>query len=468
MPSFPKTTLQILTAVFLTAGLITSAPAAGARTATVRIDQLNLRTAPDPKSPVLDTLERGDRFEVLAVEGRWLKTAIDGKVGFVFNEADYVDLPMPAEPQAQTAEDAPEADIDTLHQKAAGIQKEIAARQQSLERFNREEVETVHRLDALDRKIDARRRDVRKLRQDTAALDQAIADQAAVLADLKNRIAQNRHNVERRLVALYKLGQIGPLHVLASARSIQEMLMRQRALERILFRDAEERQEMLRNQIEARTAADTLNDRKAEKAALEKTLAAHLAALDTERNRRGRLLAEIRGRKTLELAAVADLKSSAEALDQMITELKKKARARRLEAGEFVLLKGLLEMPVSGKVINFYGPYRNTRYNVTNFRSGIDIQTDRGEPIRAVAPGTILFADWFKGYGNMIILDHGNNYYTLYAHIEELFKAKGDRVERGEVIATVGDSASLTGPGLYFEVRHHGKPENPMQWLKQG
>jgi septal ring factor EnvC (AmiA/AmiB activator) len=85
-----------------------------------------------------------------------------------------------------------------------------------------------------------------------------------------------------------------------------------------------------------------------------------------------------------------------------------------------------------------------------------------------VAPGTILFADWFKGYGNMIILDHGGSYYTLYAHIEDAFKTKGDRVDRGEVIATVGDSASMTGPGLYFEVRHHGKPENPMLWLKKG
>jgi septal ring factor EnvC (AmiA/AmiB activator) len=68
----------------------------------------------------------------------------------------------------------------------------------------------------------------------------------------------------------------------------------------------------------------------------------------------------------------------------------------------------------------------------------------------------------------MIIVDHGKNYYTVYAHLEEAFKAKGDIVETGEVIATVGDTGSMTGTKLYFEVRHHGKPMNPLEWLKKG
>jgi septal ring factor EnvC (AmiA/AmiB activator) len=100
-----------------------------------------------------------------------------------------------------------------------------------------------------------------------------------------------------------------------------------------------------------------------------------------------------------------------------------------------------------------------------NFRSGIEIQAERGEPIRSVRDGRILFASWFKGYGNMIIIDHGKNYCTVYAHAEELFKQKGDTVLAQEVIATVGDTGSTPGPGLYFEVRHHGKPMNPITWI---
>ena len=124
-------------------------------------------------------------------------------------------------------------------------------------------------------------------------------------------------------------------------------------------------------------------------------------------------------------------------------------------------------MPVKGKIISFYGPYKNTKFNVVNFRSGINIKADRGEPIRSVFAGITLYSRWFKGYGNMIIIDHGSNYYTVYAHVEELFKQKGDRVETSEVIATVGDTGSIYGSRLYFEVRNHGKPMDPLLWIKE-
>lgn len=125
-------------------------------------------------------------------------------------------------------------------------------------------------------------------------------------------------------------------------------------------------------------------------------------------------------------------------------------------------------MPVKGKIVYFFGPYKNNEFNVVNFRSGIVIQAERGEPIRAVFNGKVLYASWFKGYGNMIIIDHGDNYYTVYAHAEELFVSKGDMVENGEVIATVGDTGSLTGTNLHFEVRHHGKPIDPLKWIAKG
>ena len=125
-------------------------------------------------------------------------------------------------------------------------------------------------------------------------------------------------------------------------------------------------------------------------------------------------------------------------------------------------------MPVKGKIVNLFGPHKNKKLNVVNFQSGIEIKADRGEPIRAVFDGQILYATWFKGYGNMIIIDHGENYYTVYAHAEELFASKGDTIDRGDVVATVGDSGSMIGPSLHFEVRHHGKPVDPLKWINKG
>lgn len=139
----------------------------------------------------------------------------------------------------------------------------------------------------------------------------------------------------------------------------------------------------------------------------------------------------------------------------------------KLKAKPFIAYKGLLQMPVKGKIASNFGKFTNEKFNLVGFRSGIDIQSRRGEPIRAVFDGSVVYAAWFKGYGNMIIIDHGNHYYTVYAHAEDLFKTKGATVTTGEVIATVGDSGSLKGPGLYFELRHHGKPIDPLDWIKR-
>ena len=175
-------------------------------------------------------------------------------------------------------------------------------------------------------------------------------------------------------------------------------------------------------------------------------------------------------KKSAQLAAIEALKRAARDLDEKIKNLNVGSSTASLEehpaVEPFQAYKGLLKMPVKGKIVSLFGEFKNTRYQVLNFRSGIEIQTERGEPIKAVYAGKILYADWFKGYGNMIIIDHGGNYYTVYAHIEEAFKSTGDAVESGEVIATVGDTGSITGPKLYFEVRHHGKPLDPMQWLE--
>ena len=89
-----------------------------------------------------------------------------------------------------------------------------------------------------------------------------------------------------------------------------------------------------------------------------------------------------------------------------------------------------------------------------------------GTTIMAVYPGHVLYTGWFRGYGNLIIMDHGGEYYTLYAHAADIRVAEGDEVRQGQTIGTVGDTGSLQGPRLYFEVRHEGKPQDPAQWLR--
>ena len=124
-------------------------------------------------------------------------------------------------------------------------------------------------------------------------------------------------------------------------------------------------------------------------------------------------------------------------------------------------------MPVEGPIVTSFGKYKHPTFNVYHFQSGIDIQAKEGSPIRAVYDGKVVYAGWFKGYGNIIIIDHGEGYYTLSAHALSLSKEVGTVVKSDEIVGVVGNTGSLKGPGLYFEIRHHGKPIDPAGWLEQ-
>ena len=117
-------------------------------------------------------------------------------------------------------------------------------------------------------------------------------------------------------------------------------------------------------------------------------------------------------------------------------------------------------------MVGEYGAQVNPRFGTKTFRNGIDIDAAEGTGITAVAAGQVLYTGWFRGYGNLIIVDHGGEYYTLYAHASNIRVAEGDEVKQGQAIGTVGDTGSLQGPRLYFEVRHGGRPQDPAQWLR--
>ena len=134
---------------------------------------------------------------------------------------------------------------------------------------------------------------------------------------------------------------------------------------------------------------------------------------------------------------------------------------------DFSAHRGLLKMPVSGNVVSKFGKYIEPNSGAVNFRNGVEIKTQQGTPIRAVFSGQTIFSSWLKGYGNVIIIAHGEHFHTVYAHVEEVFSAKGKQVEAGEVIATVGDSGSMIGPSLYFEIRHRGSPVDPLVWVNK-
>jgi murein hydrolase activator len=139
------------------------------------------------------------------------------------------------------------------------------------------------------------------------------------------------------------------------------------------------------------------------------------------------------------------------------------------KAGGFANQRGVLPYPVRGEVVGRFGVTQQQVFGTKFRRNGIDIATQPSSPVAAVFPGQVLYCGWIKGYGNVIIIDHGDKYYTLSAQLGEIAKKVGERVEAGEIIGYAGYAPVQNQSGrVYFEIRFHGQALDPLAWLRPG
>jgi septal ring factor EnvC (AmiA/AmiB activator) len=362
--------------------------------------------------------------------------------------------------------------IKKYREQARNLRQKIELSQKDLETLSHEETAVLNILNKIDINLAAYQNQILAYRSELSELEKKLQEVEIFYRELEKRVDSLCEYAKKRLVVIYKMNRLGTLSMLVSADSFSEFLFRKNALERIFTHDEEIRKKLINEQAQLHEFFMEIEIRKNKKIELERELKNQIAGLALERKKRGNILAEIRRKKSLEQELIEAYQQAAVDLDNAIAGLNTKnddeGIAKFTSNNPFETFKGLLNMPVNGTIKNRFGSYRDKRLNVERFNSGISVSADRGEPIQAVKDGLILFAGWFKGYGKMIIIDHGHHYYTVYAHAEELFKDKGDPVESGEVIATVGDSGSISGPELYFEVRHYGKPVDPLEWIRKG
>ena len=136
----------------------------------------------------------------------------------------------------------------------------------------------------------------------------------------------------------------------------------------------------------------------------------------------------------------------------------------RFDGSPFEQLKGKLALPVKGVVSNKFG---TPRPESSVLWKGLFLRAISHQSVKAVAAGRVVFADWLRGFGNLLILDHGKGYMSLYGNNEALYKQVGDVLRGGDTIATVGNSGGNEESGLYFELRHEGQPMDPMKWISK-
>ncbi len=382
--------------------------------------------------------------------------------------AVWLGLATGAAGQAPPGALPPKEALAPLQQDAQTMEEEIRRQQAELERFRRDESEIAAALEAAGQALQRHRRRAARLEREMAELDENIASTQAAAEDLAQRIRTSHAYLSRRLVALYKTQALGVAHHPSPADSPHHWLLRRKALERILAYDERALAVLLSYQSELRQLQERLERQKAEHHLRLQELERQVAGAAREKSNREHLLAQIHSRKELQQAALDALQRAADELAHTLQALTRRAGSEsHRPATPFAAAKGLLIFPVEGKIVKKFGPFTHPQLNAPAFHNGIEVAADRGEPVMAVHAGRVVYADWFKGYGNVLIIDHGQHYYTVHAFLEEVFKPADSLVAAGEVVATVGDSGAMGTPGLYFELRHHDTPLDPLEWLKR-
>ncbi len=295
------------------------------------------------------------------------------------------------------------------------------------------------------------------LKRTRALLDATVAR----VRQLEASLAAARPALAAHARALYKLGDMSYLRLLLSIDRPSDFFRGYRFITTLARRD-NARVAAFRSDLRALTAEKAeLEQRTQESIALRTKLSAARRALDAQRARKTGLLTSLVERKELNAAYVEELAQAESRLQELLSGLGGGDVAVPLGA-----FRGGLPWPVEGRVRAGFGRRKHPRFDTYTIHNGLEIEAAPGAEVRAVHEGRVVFAERFRGYGLMVVVDHGAKHHSLYAQLAEVAVAPGQDVAAGTVLGTA-DPAGADGPGVYFEMRFQGRPEDPLEWLRR-
>jgi len=361
--------------------------------------------------------------------------------------------------------------VDQSKKELGGIKKRILEERQRVQAISKKESSVISQLNTLDRNLAEKEKELRGLRKKLTSVDRKAKKTNQDLRYLTENIDSQETLLLNRMVALYKFGDMEAPQLLFSSRSYEDFLTTRRYLTSILEQDRRLIDDYRKKQTIVGSHQQQLIEDEQELRSVKKKTEQKKGEIQKDLLQKGRLLDGVRQEKQVHLAAIRELEAASAQLQGLINRLEKELQEKAQEktfvpsGKKFTVLRGKLPYPVKGKILSTFGRNENSKFNTFTVQKGIEIEAPLGAGIRAVHDGRVLYSDWFKGYGKILIIDHGDGYYTLSGHASSLLKAVGEDVRAGDVVALVGETGSLKGPCLYFEIRQRGKPLDPLEWL---
>jgi len=367
--------------------------------------------------------------------------------------------------------------------KVQRLKKGIEAQKSRVQTTLKQESSLLTELDRLNGRIRNEGDKLNLLNDKLNRHEQIMTAKQNEVAQAKEAKEKAKPHIKNRLNSFYRMGELGVMNVVFSTSKLPELLAFREYFGLLVKRD----QEVIRQYRKKMEALEkTQLSLHQEKQAMVETIVkvkSHEEQLAFTREERMHLLQKVNTEKKLYQMALTELERAADRLTSTIEQLKNessKAQQKEIATKEsrpaapqksrpdnlgFAAQKGRLTPPVPGTVTAMFGKSIQKKFGISTFANGIDIKTIPGTKITAIYDGKVIYAKFLRGYGNLLIIDHGQQYLSLVSRAAKFFKEEGDTVARDEVVGIMSDQEGLLSEGLHFEIRHGTTPENPLKWV---
>ena len=352
-----------------------------------------------------------------------------------------------------------EADLAKLQQEITKLQQWLKETESEHDKLNQKLRLSDEKIGAIAKKIDETRS---QLNEERARLKKLQAEQK----QLRFLKSEQKQQLAKQLTGAQKLGNQGSIKVLLNQDDPQQISRMLKYYEYFNEARMESIQTLIENLKRLNNIENEILTQQNKLVKTENSLLKKNKLLNNEKKQHKQLLASLEKRRQQKSSDLSQKQKDQKRLQQLITEVATLLdnSVRKQDARPIRSLKGKLPRPAKGRIVKAYGNYNA---QARSKWQGWLIKGYEGSAIKAVHHGRIVFSDWLRGFGLLLIVDHGDGYLSLYARNQSLLKSVGDWVYQGENIATLGSSGGFKEPRLYFEIRHNGKPQDPAAWLSR-
>lgn len=363
----------------------------------------------------------------------------------------------PSEEEIEKLIQEEKSDLEKLKNKIKKQGREIST-------MGKKETKILKTLESLANKKKIRERELKIYRWNIKINKKQLDKLSQKIKVTEKQLARQENMLGRRLRALYKEGKMFPIKVLFSAEDYNDLIQKMKYMELLMSHDSRIFDNYQNRWKQFKEEERKLSKAKGKLIQFETAALQKKRQIEKEKGNKSEFLQSIKSKKIYFIQARKEMLKASENLNSLISKLEEKKISG--QGLSFIDRKGHMHFPVNGKIINRFGRVRDKRFQSYIINNGLNLKVEKGTKVHPISQGSVLFAGSLEGYGNLIILGHGDQYHSLYGHLDKILVKTGDHVYENRPIGLSGDSGSLVGETLYLELRHQGKPIDPGPWLQ--